>query len=598
MLRRSTKLLFVTKVSAPNSNFDFTHKVFNQATPLTNFDALASCPRYAETLNHGVATGKIRQEDKDLCVNFGKVSAQDEMIQASALANKFLPEFSAFDRYGRRGPGRVDFHPSYHQLMSAGIEHRVPSLPWVQKDSFVPRCILSGLHYQMEQSTSCPITMTFAGVAPLKRALSQAQKNNDESSANELEVWIDKLTSNVYDHRDVHISEKNGATIGMSMTEKQGGSDVRSNTTIATPMSSSSNNFFTLRGHKWFTSAPMCDAFLTLAQVEGKGLSCFLVPRWIAPDTPNYGFQVQRLKNKLGDKANASSEVEYHDAVGFLVGEVGSGVKTIIEMVNLTRLDCLIGSAALMHRASIEACHHAQHRSAFGGVLSEKPLMMNVLCDLAIESEAANALALRISEAFNPSSPKQEAIFARIAVAIGKYFVCKRVPALAYEAMECLGGNSYTSDFISERLFRQSPLNAIWEGSGNVIVLDVFRAVSREPATLDALRAELATTAQQDPRIGKWLKSVDDSLKNFSPASEVEGRVIVERIARLLQAAALKKSVDISASAQLMYDAFVETRLELPMNNNGGLNLFGTLPKKFVSKEIQERIRPVMLDKF
>jgi putative acyl-CoA dehydrogenase len=224
--------------------------------------------------------------------------------------------------------------------------------------------------------------------------------------------------------------------------------------------------------------------------------------------------------------------------------------------------------------------------------------MMNVLCDLAIESEAANALALRISESFNPSSPKQEAVFARIAVAIGKYFVCKRVPAVAYEAMECLGGNSYTSDFISERLFRQSPLNAIWEGSGNVIVLDVFRAVSREPATLDALRSELATTAQ-DPRIGKWLKSVDDSLKNFSraAASEVEGRVIVERIARLLQAAALKKSADISSSAQLIYDAFVETRLELPMLNdgNGGLNLFGTLPKKFVSKEIQERIRPVML---
>lgn len=591
MLRRSSNLLFLTKISAPNSNFDFTHNVVNQAPPLVNYDALASCPRYAETLNHGVSAGTIRQEDKDLCIKYGKVTGREDMIQASALCNKHQPEFAAFDRYGRRGSGRVDFHPSYHQMMSAGIEHRVPSLPWAQKDSFVPRCVLSGLHYQLEQGTSCPITMTFAGVAPLKRALS---KNNSSNTAvaEELKIWISKLTNNIYDSRDIHISQKDGATIGMSMTEKQGGSDVRSNTTIAT-RTAENENFYTLRGHKWFTSAPMCDGFLTLAQVEGKGLSCFLVPRWISPDTPNLGFQVQRLKNKLGDKSNASSEVEYHDAVGFLVGELGQGVKTIIEMVNLTRLDCLIGSAALMHRACLEACHHTQTRSAFGGVLNEKPLMMNVLCDLAVESEAANALALRISESFNPSSTKQDAVFARIAVAISKYFVCKRVPAVAYEAMECLGGNGYTEDFVLARIFRQSPLNAIWEGSGNVIVLDVFRAVSREPATLDALRAELATTAD-DPRIGKWLKSVDDSIKNFGPSSEVEGRIIVERIARLLQAAALKRSTNISSSAQLVYDAFVESRLEAPMTaGGGGLNLFGTLPKKFVSKELQERIRPV-----
>jgi putative acyl-CoA dehydrogenase len=589
MLRRSNFFLFISPVAPSKSSFDFTHQVVNQATPLVNFDLLKSNPRFLETLDHAVASGLIPQSDKDLCAKFGKAAGSQEMLEAAQLANKNPPTFAAFDRYGRRGPGRADFHPSYHTLMNLAVEHRVPSLPWIQKDAFVQRNVLSAMHYQLEQGTSCPLTMTFAGVAPLKRALS---KSSSSSETQELKFWIDKLTSGKYDSRDLHISLKDGATIGMSMTEKQGGSDVRSNTTVATPMDNSdtTSSFFTLRGHKWFTSAPMCDAFLTLAQVEGKGLSCFLVPRWIAPDTPNLGLQFQRIKDKLGDKSNASSEVEYHDAVGFLVGEPGQGVKTIIEMVNLTRLDCLSGSAALMHRAALEACHHAQSRSAFGGVLHKKPLMQNVLCDLAVEAEAANALALRVSHAFNPSSPKGEAVFARIGVAIAKYFVCKRAPAFAYEAMECLGGNGYTEDFIMACLFRQSPLNAIWEGSGNVIVLDVFRAITREPATLDALRAELSVCGS-DARLAAALQKVDAAVKNFGPSSEVEGRQIVERIARLLQAAALKKSVNISPSAQLVYDAFVETRLM--ESTGGGFCLFGTLPSKFVGEELQKRITPV-----
>eukprot|EP00744_Colponema_vietnamica_P014251 GILI01019954.1.p1 GENE.GILI01019954.1~~GILI01019954.1.p1 ORF type:complete len:641 (+),score=99.66 GILI01019954.1:39-1925(+) len=599
------------------SNFDLTHAVTNQPSPMTDVNLFFSSPRYVSAVAQFSKDKETAARHKGLCEVYGAIAGSNDMLHAAHVSNKITPTFAAFDRYGRRGPGQAEFHPSYHSLMGVAVSHRVPSLAWVEDDAFVTRSVPTALHYQLEQGTSCPLTMTFAGVAPLKRALTKAKEGSDLHS--ELSLWIDKLTSTGYDSRDLHISKKTGVTIGMSMTEKQGGSDVRANTTVATAIGSDADSdsvpsYYTLRGHKWFTSAPMCDAFLPLAQVpktsssEG-GLTCFLIPRWIKPDQYNMGLQFQRLKEKLGDKSNASSEVEYHDAVGLRIGSVGQGVKTIIEMVNLTRLDCLCGSGALLQRSALEAAHHAGHRSAFGARLIDQPLMQNVLCDLAIEAEAATALGMRISSGFNaiaavnnaiekqekPSAElQQEAHFARLAVAISKYFVCKRAPAVVYEAMECLGGNGYTEDFPLSRLFRQSPLNAIWEGSGNVIVLDVFRAAQKEKEAVNALRHEFAQLLKKDKRLIKAVTAVDDAFKFPLDQQVAEGRRTVELMAKLLQASALfpaeGRSKEIETTEALIYDAFVETRL---LDESGRrCDLLGSLPKKHISKSIIDRIVP------
>lgn len=620
---------FATGASTPplplTSSFDFTHEVKNQPAPMADINFFYSSPRYVSAVRS--MRTKAAKRHEELCSVYGSITGSSDMLAAAHTANKVTPTFAAFDRYGRRGPGQAEFHPSYHSLMGAAVANQVPSLSWTEdSDSIVARCVLTGMHYQLEQGTSCPLTMTFAGVAPLKRAMGAAAPGSN--LAKELGAWVEKLTSTEYDSRDLHISQKTGATIGMSMTEKQGGSDVRSNTTVATPIGAGAEkasanadpSYYTLRGHKWFTSAPMCDAFLTLAYVpktatSDGGLSCFLVPRWVAPGEPNKGLQFQRLKEKMGDKSNASSEVEYHDAVGMLVGGVGRGVKTIIEMVNLTRLDCLNGSAALMQRAALEATHHASGRSAFGARLIDQPLMQNVLCDLAIESEAANALSMRIARGFSavakvseasasgpavPADVLQEAHFARLGVAISKYLVCKRSPAVIYEALECLGGNGYTEDFPMARIFRQSPLNAIWEGSGNVIVLDVFRAAAKEAVAVDALRHVLAKLAARDKRLIKAVNAVDSSFKMPVPHQLMSGRRTVELMGKLLQASALypetKKvtepnMAEVETAEELIYDAFVQTRL---LNSGDGHchDLLGTLPPKFVSRTIIDRITP------
>ncbi|KEZ72441.1 acyl-CoA dehydrogenase, partial [Pseudomonas syringae pv. syringae FF5] len=374
----------------------------------------------------------------------------------------------------------VEFHPAYHQLMSAAIEHGIPSLPWTypQPGAHVARAAMSYLHTQADPGSGCPLTMTFASVPALRLQPDLA------------EIWLPKVLSTEYDPRNVGIAHKNGATIGMAMTEKQGGTDVRANTTRAFPVGAGSpGQAYELVGHKWFCSAPMCDAFLTLAQTD-KGLSCFLLPRHRPDDTRNE-FYIQRLKNKLGNWSNASSEVEFRGALAWMIGEEGRGVPTIIEMVAMTRFDCMIGSSALMRQALTQATHHCAHRAVSGRLLAEQPLMQNVLADLALESEAALALTLRMGRALDHQDDDHEKRFVRLVTAVGKYWICKRAPAMINEAAECLGGAGYVEDSILPRLYREAPVNSTWEGSGNVQCLDVLRTLSKEPGALDALFDEL-----------------------------------------------------------------------------------------------------------
>ncbi|WP_024689903.1 acyl-CoA dehydrogenase family protein [Pseudomonas tremae] len=401
------------------------------------------------------------------------------LMAAGFLANRNKPVFASHDRYGHR-IDLVEFHPAYHQLMSTAIEHGITSLPWTepQPGAHVARAAMSYLHTQADPGSGCPLTMTFASVPALRQQPGLA------------DIWLPKVLSTQYDPRNVGIAHKAGATIGMAMTEKQGGTDVRANTTRAFPAGvGGPGKAYELVGHKWFCSAPMCDAFLTLAQT-GKGLSCFLLPRHRPDDTRNE-FYIQRLKDKLGNWSNASSEVEFRGALAWMIGEEGRSVPTIIEMVAMTRFDCMIGSSALMRQALTQATHHCAHRAVGGRLLAGQPLMQNVLADLALESEAALALTLRLGRALDHLDDDHERRFVRLITAVGKYWICKRAPAMINEAAECLGGAGYVEDSILPRLYREAPVNSTWEGSGNVQCLDVLRTLSKEPGALDALFDEL-----------------------------------------------------------------------------------------------------------
>ena len=457
------------------------------------------------------------------------------------------------------------------------------------------------LHYQLEQGTGCPLTMTYAGAPVLEQALHNAP-NKDTDGAQLVSRWFEKLTVPCYDPNDVFMGSKSSVMVGMSMTEKQGGSDVRSNTTVAIPMvadeaaATSLGAPYRIVGHKWFTSAPMCDGFLSLAYTgsgERRQLSCFLVPRWTAEGERNSGLRFQRLKNKMGDKSNASSEVEYYNAVGYLLGV--RGVNTIVEMVNHTRLDCLMGSAALMQIAVLRAVGHTCGRSAFGSVLRGQPLMQNVLCDLIIEAEAATALAFRCSAAFD-NAPDEA--YRRLAVAVGKYYVCKRAPSVVYEALECFGGNGYVEDFPMARYFRQSPLNAIWEGSGNVIVLDIFRALGKPEQAAAAVKAVMteALLTKNDALIGYTKLVVEEvgtllrglqsavSSKDSAQAAhfEMQGRMVAERLATALLGSALGGFGD-----RAIFEAFVEARIV-----HKPTTFFGALPPSCVRSNFIDRFVP------
>ena len=490
-----------------------------------------------------------------------------ESYELGRQANRSPPELQTHDRFGYR-VDQVEFHPAWHRIMGMEVREGLHNRPWVSDEPgrYVHRAGAYYLFSQIEQGSLCPITMTTASVASLRHCPSV------------LDAWRPALMSTSYDPSFAPVAGKRGALMGMAMTEKQGGSDVRSNVTTATPLGATGpGEAYRLNGHKWFCSAPMCDAFLVLAQAPG-GLSCLLVPRFRPDDTPN-PFFIQRLKDKLGNRSNASSEIEFHDTYGVLISEEGRGVRTIIDMVHHTRLDCVIGSAALIRQAVAQAVHHARHRAAFGKKLVDQDLMRNVLADLALESEAAAALAVRLSLAFEQRGfDEHEDAFGRIATAISKFWVCKRAPWSIYESMECLGGGGYVEESILPRLYREAPVNAIWEGSGNVICLDVRRAFAREPSTRDALYAELERARGQHPRYDKALERIDDCM---SPEGleEKRLRISVSRLATMLQASLLMQS-----APGVVADAFCESRLAAEPRH-----VFGMLPPTIDLKPIVDR---------
>ena len=493
-----------------------------------------------------------------------------EMYALGRQANRFPPELQTHDRFGHR-IDQVEFHPAWHRIMSMEVREGLHNRPWVSHDPgrYVHRAGAYYLFGQIEQGSLCPITMTTASIASLRHCPPV------------LEAWKPALTSTSYDPSFAPVAGKRGALMGMAMTEKQGGSDVRSKVTTAAPLGTPGPaEGYRLNGHKWFCSAPMCDAFLVLAQAPG-GLSCFLVPRFKPDDTPN-PFFIQRLKDKLGNRSNASSEIEFHDTYGVLISDEGRGVRTIIDMVQHTRLDCVIGSAAMIRQAAAQAIHHARHRSAFGKKLVDQDLMRNVLADLALESEAAAALAIRLSLAFEQrDSDEREDAFGRIATAIAKFWTCKRAPWSICESMECLGGSGYVEESILPRLYREAPVNAIWEGSGNVICLDVRRAFAREPHTQGALRDELRRACGSHPRYDEAFRSLDAWL---SPEGleEKNLRITVSRLATLLQASLLLQNAPGRVAA-----AFCESRLGAEPQP-----VFGTLPSGIDLVPIIDRALP------
>jgi putative acyl-CoA dehydrogenase len=512
-----------------------THEVTNQPPPFANVNLYES----DSALRSAIATAGGGEHARRLS-SFGARCGAEETIEAAALANRFTPQLKSFDRYGHR-LDEVEFHPSYHQLMTLGVEGGVAGGAWRdgEKAGHVLHSALMFLMGQAEGGVCCPMSMTFASVPALKREPALASD------------WIPKIAACVYDRQFVPASEKRGVAVGMAMTEKQGGSDVRANQTRA----EKSADGWRLVGHKWFCSAPMCDAFLTLAQTP-VGLTCFFVPRW-KPDGDRNAIHIMRLKDKLGDRSNASSEIEYHDAFAELIGEEGRGVRTIIDMVQLTRLDCIVGSAGGMRFSLAQALWHTSHRTAFQKKLIDQPAMARVLADLAIESEAATALAFRTARAFDAAaSDDEEAAFARLATPISKFWICKRQPAFVAEAMECHGGAGYVEEGPMPRAFRHSPLNAIWEGSGNVIALDALRAIGREPASVEALVDELRTAKGSDPRYDAHIRAFEHYL---SPGAlhESSARAFAETAALALQAAALR-----AYAPDFVFSAFCATRLD------------------------------------
>ena len=542
-----------------------THEVFNQPPPLEGYNLLtADAALYEAMQREGAAWAEDELE------TFGELAGRPEVIELGDLANRHSPRLVTHDRFGHR-IDEVEFHPAYHQLMRIGVEAEIHALPWnrPRRGAHVARAVKHFLFTQVEAGVHCPLTMTFAAVPALRAQPEIAEE------------WLPRVTSAAYDPAMRPPAEKSGCLIGMAMTEKQGGSDVRANTTRAVPLGAGGpGGEYLLTGHKWFCSAPMCDAFLTLAHTD-QGLSCFLVPRW-RPDGSRNRLLLQRLKDKLGNRSNASSEIEYRDTWARMVGDEGRGVPTIIEMVNHTRLDCMIGSASLMRQALAQATHHAAHRSAFGRLLKDQPLMRNVLADLALESEAATVLAMRVARAYDEEAEAQEArALRRIATAIGKYWVTKRGPAMVCEALECHGGNGYVEESIMPRIYREIPLSSIWEGSGNVMCLDVLRAMARDPAALPALFDELGEARGADRRYDRLLAEIEGQLARRQDA-EAQARRIVERLALALQAGLLLRHAPSEVA-----DAFCAARLGGEAGHE-----YGTLPADLALERIVERAIP------
>jgi putative acyl-CoA dehydrogenase len=537
-----------------------THEVQNQVPALVNYNLFAGDRVLREAL---AREGAAWIEDR--ARQLGERLGSEEAIAWGFDANNCPPVLHTHNARGER-IDEVRFHPAWHELLRLSIEFGVHNLPWAEPraGAHTARAALMYLVGQNEAGHSCPISMTYAAVPSLRRQPEVAQQ------------WVPRIASTTYDPRFQPAESKHGAILGMAMTEKQGGSDVRANTSRAAPVGRGGpGGEYRLTGHKWFCSAPMSDGFLMLAQAPG-GLSCFFFPRW-TPDGQRNHFYIQRLKNKLGNRSNASSEIEFENAYAVLIGEEGRGVRTIVEMVNHTRLDCALGSAALLRQTVVQAAHHVRHRAAFGKRLIDQPLMQNVLADLCLESEAGTMLAMRLARAYDSDSPA-EAAFRRIATAVGKYWLCKRGAVHAGEALECLGGNGYVEDSMMPRLFRESPLNSIWEGSGNVICLDVLRALGHEPETYDAIWTEIELGRGADRRLDAAIGQLRDNWQLLT-ADPTQPRRLVERLALVLQG-----SLIVRHSPAEVADAFCASRLAGDWGR-----AFGTLPPGINLRAIIDR---------
>ncbi|KFU76744.1 putative acyl-CoA dehydrogenase [Amycolatopsis lurida] len=533
-----------------------THEVTNQVPPLADYDVAAD-PALLEGLERAGAGWAVAEMH-----SLGRLAGSEHVQEWGRLVNENEPVLRTHDRVGHR-IDEVEFHPHWHDLMDVAVSYGLHAAPWrdSRPGAHAARAAKMYVWGQVDAGHTCPISMTYAAVPALRF--------NPELSAR----YEPLLAATEYDFGLREPSSKRGLIAGMSMTEKQGGSDVRANTTTARPLGDGS---YVIVGHKWFTSAPMSDMFLTLAQAPG-GLSCFLLPR-VLPDGTRNGIRLQRLKDKLGNRSNASSEIEYDDAIGWLIGEEGRGVRTIIEMVNNTRLDCAVGSASGMRYGAVRAIHHARHRSAFGANLVDQPLMGNVLADLVVESEAATTVGMRLASATDRPEDEQEQAFRRLGLAVTKYWVCKRGPSHAVEALECLGGNGYVEESGMPRLYREAPLMSIWEGSGNVAALDALRAMAKQPESVAAYFAEVEQAAGADTRLDDAVGRLRKELTDLSDI-EYRARRLVESMALVLQGSLLVRH-----GTPAVADAFCASRL----GGDWGV-AFGTLPSGVDTRAIIAR---------
>jgi putative acyl-CoA dehydrogenase len=534
-------------------------EVANQPPPLESYNLFASDKVLCEAVKRERA-GWADEGLNTLGITLGK----PETIALGFAANGNPPQLKSFDRFGHR-IDEVEFHPAWHELLAIALRAGLHSSPWAhpQAGAHVARAAGTYLLNQIESGVYCPLAMTYGSVPTLQQAPDVAAQ------------WLPKIYGREYDPRFRPVAEKTAALLGMGMTENQGGSDLRTNVTRAEPAGDGS---FRLHGHKWFMSAPMCDAFMILAQTA-KGLGCFLMPRF-TPDGERNAVQINRLKDKLGNKSNASSEVEFNGAYAQLVGEEGRGIPTIIEMAGYTRLDCCIGSSSLMRQAVAQAVHHARHRTAFQKKLIDQPLMSNVLADMALECEAATVLTMRLARAYDENDEAAQ-VFRRVLTPAAKFWICKRTPFVTLEAMEVLGGSGYIEDSIMPRLYREAPVNSIWEGSGNVMCLDVLRAIGKTPNVAEVLRAEL--TGSGDVRLQAFVQKLEQRMTGVDRNDEAQARVLARDLVLALQAALLIKH-----APHAVADAFCASRL----NGEGG-GAFGTLPRGCDIRAIAERAVPL-----
>ncbi len=532
-------------------------EVSNQPPPLEPYNLFAS----DSVLREAVKRERASWAEEGLTA-LGATLGKPETVQLGFDANKYTPVLRTLDRYGHR-LDEVEFHPAWHALLGIALRAGLHSSPWAdpKPGAHVARAAGTYMLNQIESGVYCPVAMTYGSVPTLRQAPAIAAQ------------WLPKIFSRDYDKRFRPVKEKSAALLGMGMTENQGGSDLRANTTRAEP----ADGAYRLYGHKWFMSAPMCDGFLVLAQ-SGKGLGCFLLPRW-SPDGARNAIHIIRLKDKLGNRSNASSEVEFDGAYAQLIGEDGRGIPTIIEMAGYTRLDCCIGSSSLMRQAVAQATHHARHRTAFQKKLIDQPLMTNVLADLALESEAATALTMRLARAYDESD-EISTVFRRVLTPAAKFWICKRAPFVAVEAIEVLGGSGYIEESVMPRLYREAPVNSIWEGAGNIMCLDVLRAIERTPKAAEILHHELDEA--KDLRLKAFADRLQKRLSAADRNDESQARGLVRDLVLALQAALLIKHAPPAVA-----DAFCSSRLD----GEGG-SAFGTLPRGLDLRAIAERAGP------